>query len=112
MNNNVILIGRLIDTPIIDYVGVDKDKKHTRITIAVGRNYKGVNGEYETDFIDVEIYGLVAETTCEYCRKGDVIGVRGRLETIIYTDENENKHKKMIVVADKITFLSSKKEEN
>ena len=108
MSNNVILVGRLIDTPNIDYVGADNDKKHTRITIAVGRNYKGVNGEYETDFIDVEIYGLVAETTCEYCRKGDIVGVRGRLETIVITDEDGNKTKKMNVIADKITFLSSK----
>ena len=51
----------------------------------------------------------VAENTAEYCRKGDVIGVKGRLQSSTYEDkETGNTRKRMDVVAEKVTFLSSK----
>ena len=51
----------------------------------------------------------IAENTAEYCRKGDVIGVKGRLQSSTYEDiETGNTRKRMDVVAEKVTFLSSK----
>ena len=51
----------------------------------------------------------VAESTAEYCKKGDVIGVKGRIQTDIYEKDGE-KRKSTQIIADKITFLSSSKE--
>ena len=47
------------------------------------------------------------------CHKGDIVGVKGRLQTSVYEDDDNNKKYGMDVVAEKITFLSSgnKKEE-
>ena len=77
--NNTMLVGRLIETPQINYD--ETDRKYSRITIAISRTFKNADGIYETDFIPCMLYGIVAENTCEYCRKGDIIGVKGRLET-------------------------------
>ena len=58
--------------------------------------------------------GGIAEHTCEYCKKGDIVGVKGRIQTSSYETEDGNKKYAMEVVAEKISFLSSKKvgEEN
>ena len=46
--------------------------------------------------------------TSEYCRKGDIIGVKGRLQSSTYEKEDGSKAYKMELIAEKVTFLSSK----
>ena len=53
----------------------------------------------------------LANSTAEYCKKGDIIGVKGRLQTQLYNKEDGSTVKITKVVAEKITFLSSKKED-
>lgn len=94
MLNQVVLVGRLVDQP-------QKEEKGAIITIAVPRSFKNENGEYETDFITARLFNGVAENTCEYCKKGDLIGIKGRLKS------NKNGFE---LIAEKITFLSTNKD--
>lgn len=56
------------------------------------------------------LYGMILlKKTVEYCDKGDLIGVKGRLETSVYEIENGEKYRITSVVAEKITFLSTNK---
>ena len=48
----------------------------------------------------------MAETTSEYCKKGDIIGIKGRVETSSY--ENEDGEKKT-AKGDNLTYLIIKK---
>ena len=106
MTNQVILIGRL--TSDLEIKEVD-GKKYTTITLAIPRSYKNTDGEYVTDFVDCLLWNIVAENTVEYCRKGDLIAARGRIETTQNIDEKDNITKKETrIIADKISFLSSK----
>lgn len=109
MLNQIIIVGRLVQTP--EVVTTESGKHMTYITVAVPRSYKNENGEYETDFIDCVLWEAVAVNTSEYCQKGDVIGVKGRIQTRMVDDEDGNSYKKTEIVAEKITFLSSKKED-
>ena len=97
MVNQVILIGKLTNKPMLEERG---DKVYSKITLATPRSYKNINGEYDTDFIDVVLIGKVAESCVEYCEQGDMVGVRGNLQRL--------KDKDLEVHAEKITFLSSK----
>ena len=97
MVNQVILIGKLTNKPILEERG---DKVYSKITLATPRSYKNINGEYDTDFIDVVLINKVAESCVEYCEQGDMVGVRGNLQRL--------KDKDLEVHAEKITFLSSK----
>lgn len=97
MLNNLVLVGRLAETPILEESL--NGKKVTTIILVVPRSYKNEYGEYDTDFIPVSLVGSIAETTCEYCRKGDIVGVKGRLARLSYGE--------LQVIADKITFLNS-----
>lgn len=95
MLNQFIIVGRIVK---------DLEKESNVITIAIPRHYKNEDGEYETDFVDVAIDGTLAKTTIEYCKKGDIIGVKGSIKS-----EISNDIRKMILVAERVTFLSSKK---
>ena len=107
MLNNVILVGRLTDNPEI--VEVEENKKVTSVILAVNRNFKNAEGIYDTDFIRCILWNSVAANTTEYCRTGDVIGVKGRLQTSKYTDESGKMHYVTDVIAERVTFLSTNK---
>ena len=99
MMNQVVLIGRM--TQDVE-TKEENGKEISVITIAVSRQFKNENGEYDTDLIPVIIWGGIATNVKEYCRKGDLMGIRGRLQV-----ESGN----IQVIAEKVTFLSSKKSE-
>ena len=107
MLNQVIIVGRLVKTP--ELFVAETGNKGSIITLAVGRAYKNINGEYDTDFLDCTLWTGIAENTAEYCKKGDVIGVRGRLQSRIIEAEDGTKYKKMEIIAEKVTFLSTGK---
>lgn len=104
--NNVILVGRLISDPEVKEMQ-DKTIK-TTIVLAVSRGYKNSEGIYETDFIRCVLWNGIASATKDYCRKGDVIGLKGKLQSRSYEDKDEKKYITE-VIADKITFISSVK---
>ena len=107
MLNQIIIVGRLVKTP--ELFLTENGKKGSIVTLAVGRSFKNQNGEYDTDFIDCTLWTGIAENTAEYCKTGDVVGIRGRLQSRIIENEDGTKHKKMEVIADKVTFLASAK---
>lgn len=107
MNNAVYLIGRIAQEPEIKES--ENGKKFSQIRIATPRNYKNEEGVYETDFFNVSLFNGIAINTCEYCKQGDLIGVKGRLENNEYEDKKTGEKKfSMNVIAEKVTFLSSK----
>ncbi|MCI8544774.1 MAG: single-stranded DNA-binding protein [Bacilli bacterium] len=106
MLNQTVLVGRLVKDP--ELRETDNGRKVTNITLAVPRSYKNLNGEYDTDFISCVLWKGVAESTVEYCKRGDLVGVKGRIQSRNIELEDETKKQVVEVVAEKITFLSSK----
>jgi single-stranded DNA-binding protein ssbB len=108
MHNVVYLIGRLTEDPTLKSIGEEKDM--LTINLAVQRSYKNENGIYETDFIRCILWNGIAKNTSEYCHKGDLVGVKGRLQTRKYEDENKEDKYITEVIVDKVSFLASKRE--
>ena len=106
MLNQIVIAGRLTSDPEI--TTTENGKKRTYITVAVPRSYKNVDGTYDTDFIRCTLWNGIAETTCEYCKKGDIVGVKGRIQSSSYEKDGEKVYS-MDVIAEKVSFLSSKK---
>jgi len=104
--NQVNLVGRLVKEASLHIS--ENGKKSTFVTLAVPRSFKNMNGEYETDFIDCLLWENVAESTVKYCHKGDILSVRGRLQTYLKIDENDQKRYHLEVIAERVSFLSSK----
>jgi len=94
MLNQVVLVGRITSIP--------EEEKKDKIIISVPRAYKNTDGEYENDFITIQLFKSLSENAFEYLTTGDLVGIKGRLQT---------KDDKVIVCAEKLTFLSSKRED-
>ena len=75
MLNQVVLVGRL--TRNITINKSDKGVKVATISLAIPRSFKNSDGIYDTDFIDCVAFETIAENTKEYCKKGDIVGVKG-----------------------------------
>ena len=97
MLNQTVLVGRITMDPQIEKL--EEGKNVCNLVIAIPRAYKNDNGEYETDFIPVILWNAIADTTIEYCHKGDIVGIKGRLESV---------NDRIQIIAEKVTFLSSK----
>ena len=107
MLNQVVLVGRLFTNPILNET--ESGKKVSTIVLAVPRSFKNVHGEYDTDFIKCTLWSGVAESTVEYCHKSDIVGVKGRLASR-ETKANDPFNHNIEIIAEKVTFLSSKGE--
>ena len=107
MLNQIVLVGRLVKDPVLKET--EQEKKRSFITLAIPRSFKNAEGSYDTDFIDCILWDGIAKNTAEYCKKGDVIGVKGRLQSRKYEMDNTTKFV-IEVIAEKVTFLTSHKE--
>ncbi len=106
MLNQVVVAGRLVSDP--EVFTTENNKKKTLVTVAVPRSYKNTEGNYDTDFIRCILWNGIAESTCEYCRKGDIVGVKGRLQSSSFEKDGEKKYA-MDIIAEKVSFLSTKR---
>ncbi|WAA12147.1 single-stranded DNA-binding protein [Fervidibacillus halotolerans] len=106
MINQVTLVGRLVRDPELKIT--QEGTAVTNVTLAVNRNYKNSQGMIDTDFIQCTLWKRAAENTVQYCRKGSVIGIVGRIQTRNYTNSEGRKVYVTEVIADSVRFLDSK----
>ena len=105
MLNQIILVGRLTRDIVVHKS--ENGNKVATISLAIPRSFKNSDGNYDTDFIDCVAFDMIAENTSEYCGKGDIVGVKGRLQSRMIEKEDK-KENTIQVICEKITFLSSK----
>ena len=108
MLNKIVLMGRLCKSP--ELRRTQSGTAVTSFTLAVDRDFKGQNGEKETDFIDIVAWRNTAEFVCNYFAKGRMAVVEGRLQIRNWTDKNGNKRSSAEVVADNVYFGDSKRD--
>lgn len=88
--NKTLLIGRLTAAPELAQTANGKSVVH--VTVAVNRRYKKENGEREADFINVVVWGKLAETLVSYAGKGSLISIEGELRTRKYEKDGSNRY--------------------
>ncbi len=108
MLNTLMLVGRLATD--IEVRKLESGKEVTNILLAVNRSFKNQDGTYDTDFINCTLWDGIAKNASEFCKKGDLVGVRGRLQSDVY-EKDDVKHHTLNVIVEKLSFLSKTKEE-
>lgn len=86
MLNQVILTGRITRDLELRYTG--SGIAVLNFSIAVERPFKNKQGERETDFINIVAFRQTAENISQYFKKGDGIGIVGRIQTRNYKNNN------------------------
>jgi len=105
--NQTNLIGRLTADPELKYT--QSGTAVSKFTIAVDRQFKNASGERETDFIRCVAFKKTAEIIAQYQKKGNQIGVSGRIQTGSY-DKDGVRHYTTDILVDNFTFLDNKKD--
>lgn len=105
--NKVILIGRV--TKDIELKTTRNGKSVVSFTLAVNKDYKNANGEYDADFINCVAYEQRAETISRYVKKGDKFAVFGSINTRSYEREDGSTAYVTEIKVDGFEFLESKK---
>lgn len=104
MINQVTLVGRLTKDP--DLRITPEGTPVCNLTLAINRQFKNQNGEYDTDFVHCTIWRKTAENTANYCRKGSIIGITGKIHTRNYQNQEGKRVYVTEVVAESVQFLS------
>lgn len=106
MLNKIVVMGRLTKDPELRRTGAGVAV--TSFTVACDRDFKGQNGEKETDFIDVTVWRQTAEFVSKHFSKGRMAIVEGRLQMRDWQDKDGNKRRNAEIVADNIYFGDNK----
>ena len=112
MINQVTLIGRIVEKPILR--SYENDVNVATLTLAVTRPFKNMDGNYETDFIKITLWNGVAQSTCDYTQKGDIVGVKGRVAMkdteVSFADQSQIFKKKISIleiIGERVIFIHS-----
>ena len=109
MLNRVTLVGRL--TKDAELRRTSSGKAVASFTLAVNRNFKTGDGQ-DADFPSIVAWGKVAENTANYCSKGSLVSVDGRLQTRNYENNQGQKVFVTEVVADSVQFIDNNRNSN
>jgi single-strand DNA-binding protein len=103
--NKAMIIGNLGRDPEMRYT--PGGQAVTQFTVAVNRNYKGQNGEWqeETEWFRVVVWAAMAERAAENLRKGNKVYIEGRLQTRQWEDKDGQKRYTTELVANQVTNL-------
>jgi single-strand DNA-binding protein len=107
--NKVILLGRLTRDPETRYTQTTNTQV-TSFTLAVNRRFVKQGEERQADFISCVSWNKTAEFVSKYFKKGQQVGVIGRIQTRNYDDEQGIKHYVTEVIAEEVYFAGDKKD--
>lgn len=104
MINRAILLGRLTKDPELRYTPTGTPV--TTFTLAVERRMTNQQGERETDFLPIVVWGKTAESSAQYLQKGQQAAVEGRIQTRNYENKEGRRVYVTEIVAENVQFLS------
>lgn len=106
MINRAVVCGRLVRDP--ELRRTQNGTPVASFTLAVNRRFKNADGQQEADFLNCVAWNKTAEIVDQYCSKGNLVGVEGRLQSRSYQDNQGNNRTVVEIIADQVQFMQSK----
>lgn len=104
MLNFIVLAGKIIEMPVLKETV--NGTKYANVVLEITRPFKNSNSQYDHDRIVVTMWKGIAETAMEVCKLGDILGVKGRVQS--YSVEKENQtYYNYEIVAEHVSFIAS-----
>lgn len=110
--NLVVLEGRMTADPEIRYSTGENATANLNFSVAVNRDFKNAEGNYDADFIRCVAWRGQAEFISKYFHKGDPILITGNIRTGSYTNKDGAKVYTTDVYVDKVSFVVGGKSGN
>ena len=105
--NEIILSGRLVKDPEVRYT--QTQKVVTLFSLAVSREVKNEQGNYDADFFNCVAWGKTAELMGNTLKKGARILLSGRVQIRNYESNGERKYITEVIV-NKFEYLDKKEQ--
>lgn len=106
--NQIILRGRLTDTPEVRITTDEKSTTIARFTLAVqDKTHRNHNGDYDVDFIKCVAFNNLANNLQQYTDKGSEILISGRLHCYSYKNKEDKNVYMSEVITEKVEFISN-----
>lgn len=106
MSQNVCaFVGRLTDRPAEGGNG-NTNTRLANFTVAVQRNFKNRDGDYDADFIKCTVFGNGADYLLKYGDKADTVSVSGELRQNRWTDQQGNKHSYLYIHVNNVSIVA------
>ncbi len=106
MLNQIVLVGKVVELPILKES--ISGNKYASLQLELERPFKNVNGEFDTDIVSVTLWKGIAETTINVCKIGDIIGMKGRIQSYSYENKEGQTYYGYDIIAEKVSFLSNR----
>lgn len=107
--NKFIGMGRLTADPDVRYTQTTNTCT-ARFSLAINRRFVKEGEERQADFINIVSFGKTAEFCSKYFKKGQQVGIVGRIQTRTWDDDQGQKHYVTEIVAEEVYFADTKKE--
>lgn len=107
--NKVILMGRLTRDPEVRYTQTNNTLVAS-FSLAVNRRFTRTGEERQADFINIVAWSKLGEFCSKYFKKGQQVGIIGRIQTRTWDDEQGQKRYVTEVIAEEAYFADSKRE--
>ena len=105
MFNEVIIIGKLESKP--ELKSTHNGVKMATATLQVERPYRNNLGIRENDYINCLFWRALAAQVCDCCEIGNLIGIKGRIQSHSY-DDDENKSITILEVkVEQVSFIEN-----
>ena len=104
--NKVILVGRLTRDP--ELRSTTSGFNTANFSVAVQRNFKNKDGNFDADFINCVAFRNQADFISKYFKKGNMIGLEGRIQSRSYDANDGTKRYVTEVLVDNVEFVGSK----
>ncbi|NBK97020.1 MAG: single-stranded DNA-binding protein [Erysipelotrichia bacterium] len=108
MLNQFILVGTVMETPQLQTTTTGL--KYMNLMIDSQRSFKNVDGEYEHDVIVCKLWRTIAENSLSYCQEGNVVGVKGRIQSYSHTSDEGVTYYNYELIVEKISHILNKQD--
>ena len=109
MYNHFMLMGRLVKDP--EFKEFEDGKTVMNITLAVKKNFRNIDGEYDVEFYRVAFWEFIVDQYRNYLKKGMAVFVKGRLHNTSETLKNGYELTYPLLVGERILYFTSLKSE-
>lgn len=108
MINQIIVIGKVRELPVLKET--TNGNKVASILLDVMRNFRNSEGEYEQDIMQFTLWKGVAESTVAVSQIGDLVAIKGRIQSSSYESKEGLLFYNYEMIAEKVTFLNQNQE--
>lgn len=101
--NVIAFVGKIVEQPTIRTSSLGN--KYATMVVRVQRNFSNSEGIYEYDDMSLTLWKGIAETTSSVAREGDLIAIRGRVQSHTYEGKDGLQHLSYDMIAEQVSFL-------